>query len=187
MGEKLNLGAAYQRAAGYSAIRSSKLSGRPSSATWKTDVQARSKYPRGLSYVEAPIQPLRGSSAWTIAAKRLRPLGLSLRQHGPHALRHACATRLLAEGLSLKEIRYHLGIALPRSRPATPKSISRACVRRRTSPWGTWYETRASHFPVRLRFERTWASASKMTLSSSRCFLAPSERHWTSQACKRIE
>ena len=28
---------------------------------------------------------------------------------GGHALRHACATRLLAEGLSLKEIGDHLG------------------------------------------------------------------------------
>jgi integrase len=29
--------------------------------------------------------------------------------HGPHALRHACATRLIADGLTLKEIGDHLG------------------------------------------------------------------------------
>jgi integrase len=32
-----------------------------------------------------------------------------IRHYGPHALRHACATRLLAEGLSMKEIGDHLG------------------------------------------------------------------------------
>jgi integrase/recombinase XerD len=72
--------------------------------------------PRSTAYreifltVEAPLQPLRaGSSVWTMVAKRLRPLGLVLRQHGPHTLRHACASHLLANGLSLKEIGDHLG------------------------------------------------------------------------------
>jgi integrase/recombinase XerD len=72
--------------------------------------------PRSTTYreifltVEAPIQPLRASSSvWTMVAKRLRPLGLVLRQYGPHTLRHACASHLLADGLSLKEIGDHLG------------------------------------------------------------------------------
>jgi site-specific recombinase XerD len=65
--------------------------------------------------VEAPIQPLRRSSVWTMVAKRLRPLGVPLRQHGPHVLRHACATHLLAQGLSLKEIGDHLGQRLPKT------------------------------------------------------------------------
>ena len=65
--------------------------------------------------VEAPIQPLRSSSVWTMVAKRLRPLGVPLRQHGPHVLRHACATHLLAQGLSLKEIGDHLGHRLPKT------------------------------------------------------------------------
>ncbi|MER9566920.1 tyrosine-type recombinase/integrase [Mesorhizobium sp. M0571] len=30
-------------------------------------------------------------------------------RHGPHCLRHACATRLVATGLRLKEIGDHLG------------------------------------------------------------------------------
>jgi site-specific recombinase XerD len=85
--------------------------GRPSS----------SKYREVFLTVEAPIQPLRGSTAWTIVAKRLRPLGLPLRQHGPHALRHACATRLLAEGLSLKEIGDHLGHRAPKVTAAYAK------------------------------------------------------------------
>ena len=65
--------------------------------------------------VEAPIQPLRRSSVWTMVAKRLQPLGVPLRQHGPHVLRHACATHLLAQGLSLKEIGDHLGHRLPKT------------------------------------------------------------------------
>jgi site-specific recombinase XerD len=39
----------------------------------------------------------------------LRALNLPLRHVGPHALRHACATHLLAEGLTMKEIGDHLG------------------------------------------------------------------------------
>lgn len=55
-----------------------------------------------------PIRPLR-HALWPIVAVRLRAVNSSLRHYGPHALRHACAARLLAEGLSLKEIGDHLG------------------------------------------------------------------------------
>jgi site-specific recombinase XerD len=44
---------------------------------------------------------------------RLDRLGIDLTHRGPHALRHACATHLLAEGFSLKEIGDHLGHASP--------------------------------------------------------------------------
>ena len=44
-----------------------------------------------------------------MVGKRLRSLHVSLPHYGPHALRHACATRLLAAGLSLKEIGDQLG------------------------------------------------------------------------------
>ena len=49
------------------------------------------------------------SSLWRIVGSRLRSLDESLPHHGPHALRHACATRLLATGLTLKEIGDQLG------------------------------------------------------------------------------
>jgi len=39
----------------------------------------------------------------------VRRLGIKLAHYGPHALRHACATHLLAQGLSLKQIGDHLG------------------------------------------------------------------------------
>ena len=58
-----------------------------------------------------PIRPLRG--LWDLVGKRLRSLGVTTPHHGPHTLRHACATHLLAEGLSLKEIGDHLGHQQP--------------------------------------------------------------------------
>lgn len=82
----------------------------------------RSAYREIFLTVEAPIQPLRGSSSvWTMVAKRLRPLGLALRQRGPHTLRHACATHLLSEGLTLKEIGDHLGHRSPKVTAAYAK------------------------------------------------------------------
>ncbi len=40
---------------------------------------------------------------------RLKALGVNLPRRGAHCLRHACASRLLAAGFSLKEIGDHLG------------------------------------------------------------------------------
>jgi len=57
--------------------------------------------------LKPPARPL--DELWPVVARRLRPLGLSIPHCGPHALRHACATHLLAQGLSLKEIGDHLG------------------------------------------------------------------------------
>ena len=37
--------------------------------------------------------------------KRMRRLGVVTPCYGPHALRHACATHLLAKGFSLKEMK----------------------------------------------------------------------------------
>jgi site-specific recombinase XerD len=39
----------------------------------------------------------------------LLTLGVQIADRGPHALRHACAARLVADGLSFKEIGDHLG------------------------------------------------------------------------------
>ena len=50
-----------------------------------------------------------------MVVKRLRALNVSLPHYGPHALRHACATRLLATGLSLKQIGDQLGHTDPNS------------------------------------------------------------------------
>jgi integrase/recombinase XerD len=58
-----------------------------------------------------PIRPLRG--IWDLVGKRLRKLEVASPHLGPHALRHACATHLLAKGFSLKEIGDHLGHQQP--------------------------------------------------------------------------
>ena len=48
-----------------------------------------------------------------MVSRRLHALGLTLPHYGAHTLRHACATHLLAQGLSLKEIGDHLGHQSP--------------------------------------------------------------------------
>lgn len=57
----------------------------------------------------SPYNPLSTGSLFNIVSARLQSLRLPCGHHGPHALRHACACRLVAEGLSLKEIGDHLG------------------------------------------------------------------------------
>ena len=56
-----------------------------------------------------PFRPLTAAGVSSMVRHRCLKLGLVLPCYGPHALRHACATHLLAEGFSLKEIADHLG------------------------------------------------------------------------------
>jgi site-specific recombinase XerD len=56
-----------------------------------------------------PWGPLLHGTVWRTVSRRLRTLGIELDHLGPHALRHACATRLLQKGSSLKEIADFLG------------------------------------------------------------------------------
>jgi integrase/recombinase XerD len=56
-----------------------------------------------------PFRPMDRGTLYLVVARRLRAVNPSLSHHGPHALRHACATHLLEQGLSLKEIGDHLG------------------------------------------------------------------------------
>ena len=58
--------------------------------------------------LHAPFRPLH-ATPWCLVSRRLQSLGVSLPHYGPHALRHACAARLLAAGASLKEIGDQLG------------------------------------------------------------------------------
>ena len=66
-----------------------------------------------LARCHAPLRPLHRSTLYLIVSRRLRVVSPSLPRFGPHALRHACATHLLREGLSLKEIGDHLGHCHP--------------------------------------------------------------------------
>jgi len=59
--------------------------------------------------LKKPYRPIPMGSLGSRIGTLVRQLGLQLPHHGPHVLRHACATHLLAEGFSLKEIGDHLG------------------------------------------------------------------------------
>jgi integrase/recombinase XerD len=56
-----------------------------------------------------PFRPLTAAGFGTKIRKRFLQLGLVPPCYGPHGLRHSCATHLLAEGFSMKEIADHLG------------------------------------------------------------------------------
>jgi site-specific recombinase XerD len=71
------------------------------------EVRPRSPHRELFLSLRPPFGPLR--TPGDVVAKRLKSLGVSLPHYGPHALRHACAARLLADGLSLKEIGDQLG------------------------------------------------------------------------------
>jgi integrase/recombinase XerD len=59
--------------------------------------------------LKAPLRRLSQSALYHLVSTRLGILGIQIPRRGPHALRHACAGRLVAEGFSLKEIGDHLG------------------------------------------------------------------------------
>ncbi len=74
------------------------------------EVRPRSPLREVFLGIQAPHRPLGPRTGlYKIVSKRLMPLGARTAHHGPHSLRHACANRLVAEGLSLKEIGDHLG------------------------------------------------------------------------------
>jgi len=59
--------------------------------------------------LRSPHRPLSRGGLYLVVAPRLKSLNVQTTHHGPHSLRHACAARLVAEGLSLKEVGDHLG------------------------------------------------------------------------------
>jgi integrase/recombinase XerD len=71
----------------------------------RSRIQARSLF----LTLRAPFRPLVATSLHYLVSTRLKALNITCPQSGPHALRHACATHLVAEGLSLKQIGDHLG------------------------------------------------------------------------------
>jgi integrase/recombinase XerD len=73
------------------------------------EARPRSKWQEVFLTLMAPVRPLVETALANVVKRRLHALGLKLPHFGAHALRHACATHLLAQGLSLKEIGDHLG------------------------------------------------------------------------------
>jgi integrase/recombinase XerD len=62
-----------------------------------------------------PYRPLSDSGLGTMVRVRQLRLGQTLHRYGPHGLRHATATYLLAEGFTLKQIGDHLGHTMVRA------------------------------------------------------------------------
>ncbi len=62
-----------------------------------------------LLTLRRPYRPVSVGALSTMTQKLQKRLGLQLKRYGPHAMHHACATHLLAQGLTLKEVGDHLG------------------------------------------------------------------------------
>lgn len=73
------------------------------------EVRPKSLHPQVFLTRRAPVGPISNGAMWAVVSRQLRKRAPSLKHHGPHSLRHACATRLINQGLSLKEIGDHLG------------------------------------------------------------------------------
>jgi len=73
------------------------------------EVRPRSPFREIFLTINAPIRPISPTRLYWAVRRRLNTLGIELPHLGPHCLRHACATRLLGEGLAIEEIGQHLG------------------------------------------------------------------------------
>ncbi len=73
------------------------------------EVRPRSEFREVFLTLRSPLRPLGSSAVFEIVRRHWRSLGPCVRPRGPHALRHACATRLINCGLTLKEIGDLLG------------------------------------------------------------------------------
>jgi integrase/recombinase XerD len=79
------------------------------------EVRPRTHHRRIFLITVAPFSPLTDSALRAVVSFRLHALGLTLSHYGTHMLRHACASHLLSQGHSLKEIGDHLGHQSPQS------------------------------------------------------------------------
>jgi integrase/recombinase XerD len=77
------------------------------------EVRPRSDRRQVFLTLVPPFRSLSAKSLGRAVHRRLHALELSLPHYGSHVLRHACATHLLSQGLSLKEIGDHLGHRSP--------------------------------------------------------------------------
>ncbi len=73
------------------------------------EVRSRSSHRVMFLTLRQPHRPLSTSGLSAMVQKRMRAVNANLPHSGPHALRHACATHLVARGLTLKDIGDHLG------------------------------------------------------------------------------
>jgi integrase/recombinase XerD len=72
------------------------------------EMRPRSSHRELFLSLRPPFRPM-GAALAQMVRCRLRSLQVPLPHYGPYVLRHACATRMLAAGHSLKEIGDQLG------------------------------------------------------------------------------
>jgi site-specific recombinase XerD len=72
-------------------------------------VRRNNKHREVFLTLVSPFRPLSLSGLYDIVSYRLKSLNIESPHYGPHCLRHACGTRLVTEGLTLKEVGDHLG------------------------------------------------------------------------------
>jgi len=72
-------------------------------------VRPSTPHPEVFIGLRSPQRPLTRSAIYQVVCPRFHTLGIEVVHRGPHALRHACATRLIADGFTIKEIGDHLG------------------------------------------------------------------------------
>ncbi|TAL85115.1 MAG: integrase [Candidimonas sp.] len=72
-------------------------------------VRPSTPHPEVFISLHSPRRPLTRAAIYKVVSARFLALGIEVAHRGPHALRHACATRLVAEGFTIKEIGDHLG------------------------------------------------------------------------------
>ena len=75
---------------------------------WR-EARPTSARPEFFLSLHAPFRPLSAGALHHVIQALFQRWQVPSPKRGPHALRHACATHLLGEGLSLKEIGDHLG------------------------------------------------------------------------------
>ncbi|HBG04685.1 MAG: hypothetical protein A2075_20410 [Geobacteraceae bacterium GWC2_58_44] len=73
------------------------------------EVRPQSPYREIFLSLTHPYRPITRRSLFDMTSIRMKELGIKAPHLGPHSLRHSCASHLLAEGLSIKEIGDHLG------------------------------------------------------------------------------
>jgi integrase/recombinase XerD len=74
-----------------------------------TNVRPRTSCRNVFVTISPPYRPLNRSTMYCIVSTHLTRLGIQCPKKGPHSLRHACATHLLQQGASFKEIGDILG------------------------------------------------------------------------------
>jgi len=83
------------------------------------EVRPSCRYRNVFLSLRQPYRPLCNMS--NVVRNRQKRMGQDLKRYGPHGLRHACATYLLTEGFTLKQIGDHLGHTMIRATEAYAK------------------------------------------------------------------